>query len=216
MTAPARLATRIWGTFTLSPEPGDGRASPGVDHYLVNDVVTVRGAGIPAVAAGWHMTRVGGPGAPYTAAAVSADGSLSFTGTTQQLQYTDGAQQAELGRISNPGTGHGPGTVAVLIPITKSEAWWALPLEARAAPFRAPAQGGAHTAIGSAFADRIFRRLYHARFLPGASWDFLTYFEMRPEHVPAFRQLLAQLRDPALNPEWSYVDREVEIWTVRA
>jgi hypothetical protein len=210
VTAPAaRLATRIWGTFTLSPQRRDGDAGPGADHYLVNDVVTVRGAEIPALAAGWHMTRVAGPGSADRGAE-----QISFTGTTQQLQYTDGAQQAELGRISNTGAGHGPGTVAVLIPITKSEAWWALPLEARAAPFRA--RDGHHTAIGSAFADRIFRRLYHARFLPGATWDFLTYFEMRPEAVPAFRQLLAQLRDPAVNPEWSYVDREVEIWTVRA
>jgi hypothetical protein len=217
VSSPARLGTRIWGTFGFSPaRPADGAEA--ADHYRVDAVVAVRGDGIAAIASGWHMTRTARPDDGID---VNVDGAFSLTGTTQQLLYTDGAQQAELARVSHTGAGNGPGTVAVLIPITKSEAWWALPLEARAAPFRVDASAAkpttvpGHTAIGAGYANRIFRRLYHARYLPGASWDFLTYFEMRREDVPAFRELLGKLRDPALNPEWTHVAREVEIWTTR-
>ena len=191
------------------------------DRYRVDDVVTVRGAPVAGVAAGWHMNRHDRAEDEVAA----PKGALVWQGSTQHLQYTDGQQQAELARVSNTGKSFAAGAVALLIPITKSESWWALPLAARAAHYRTGeglsspvADGGrveGHTAIGARFADRIFRRLYHARYLPGASWDFLTYFEMHAEDAPAFRQLLAELRDPAVNPEWRYVDREVEIWTTR-
>lgn len=223
MSSPARLATRIWGSFALSPAVPDAPDGACTDRYLVDEVAMVKGAAIPHLARGWHMARTDAP-VPPADPAPAGPGGVILTGTTQHLQYTDGGQQGDLGRISNSGKDHGPGTLAVLIPISKSEAWWALPLEARQEHFRTGARlasppgvgpGHGHTTIGAAYADRIFRRLYHARYLPGSGWDFLTYFEMRPEHAPAFRQLLAQLRDPERNPEWAYVEREVEIWTTR-
>jgi hypothetical protein len=58
--------------------------------------------------------------------------------------------------------------------------------------------------------------LYHSRYLPEASnYDFLTYFEFRDADAPAFRGLLAELRDVKRNPEWRYVEREFEIWMTK-
>ena len=56
------------------------------------------------------------------------------------------------------------------------------------------------------------RRLYHARYLPGSEWDFLTYFEFTEKRAQQFRELVAALRDVKKNPEWKFVNREVEIW----
>jgi Chlorite dismutase len=210
--SPPRLAARIWGTFAFtapgaaSPAPAAGEAAA-VDRYRVEAVVPVRGAPIPELAPGWMMTRLESR-TPTPALA----NTFAFTGSTQHLLYTSGEQQSELARVSK----QSPSPIVVLIPITKSEAWWGLPHDQRLAHFHS-AQAGArgHTAIGAAFADRIFRRLYHARYLPGASWDFFTYFEMEPGHVDDFKRLLMELRDPALNPEWDFVEREVELWMRR-
>jgi len=53
----------------------------------------------------------------------------------------------------------------------------------------------------------IARRLHHSRDL-GEPFDFLTRFEVAPEHSQAFDELLRRLR---ASKEWDYVDREVEI-----
>lgn len=177
--------------------------------YTVEDVVTVRGAPLGEVRPGWTVTRTEGRmGVPPV-----VDGP-ALIGSTQHLGYTSDEQQAELARTSNPGSG----PIVVLIPIRKSEAWWAQPQDRRQAHFRPHGSDGrhrGHTAIGAAYAARIFRRLYHARYLPGSEWDFITYFEMEERHVPDFRALLAELRDPDSNPEWTFVDREIELWMRR-
>ncbi|MGC4089202.1 MAG: hypothetical protein QM756_15220 [Polyangiaceae bacterium] len=66
--------------------------------------------------------------------------------------------------------------------------------------------------MGADYAARIFRRLYHARWLPDSAWDFLTYFEFPETERAAFVELLAKLRDPRSNPEWEFVDAEIECW----
>ena len=43
-------------------------------------------------------------------------------------------------------------------------------------------------------------------------FDFLTWFEFRPEDEPAFDHLLAELRR---SPEWTYVDREIDVRLLR-
>src|SRR5207249_7080274 len=101
------------------------------------------------------------------------------------------------------------------IPIAKSDAWWALAQDERDHYFRRTPDRPGHVEIGTRYAPSIFRRLYQARFQPGSEWDFLTYFEVREEDVGAFRSLLAGLRDPAVNPEWGFVERETEIWMTR-
>ena len=133
-----------------------------------------------------------------------------FIGTTGHLVYTDAATRAELVAVSAAEKG----PHAVLIPICKSSEWWALSQDARQAYLDGSRATG-HVAIGRNHAARIYRRLYHARYLPGSQWDFLTYFEFEGSDVGRFEELLTALRDPAQNPEWTFVDRETEIWLTR-
>lgn len=204
----ASTALRTWAQFLASPGPSesafmgalvDGR----IDRYQVEEVRTVRGRPLPELSARWLMTRVESQGA-----IASSSAAIRLEGVAQHTLYTTAAERTELERISRA---EGPG-LAVLIPITKSPAWWRLAQDERNAYFHhSPAHEG-HTAIGSRYAPRIHRRLYQARTIPGSTWDFLTYFEMTAADVDVFREMLAHMRDPARNPEWQFVDREVEIW----
>lgn len=168
--------------------------------YVVEGVQPVRGMSSGGIEPGQAWSRVEQPGAPALPDA-------PFIGSTQHLVYTDAATRGELSQISRGSTG----PLAVLIPICKSAAWWALAQEERQAYFTRGRLPG-HTALGRPFAARIYRRLYHARYLPGSSWDFLTYFEFPESERTAFLELLGILRDPDQNPEWGFVERELEIW----
>ncbi len=168
--------------------------------YELQQLVPVAGAPLAGFEPGqrWSRYERGGallwPDAP-------------FIGSTQHLVYTGAAARSELTQLSR-----GPsGPLAVLIPIRKSAAWWALAQDERQAHFL-PGQHPGHTALGRSFAARIYRRLYHARYLPGSEWDFLTYFEFPEAEQGSFRELLALLRDPEQNPEWRFVEREQELW----
>ena len=68
-----------------------------------------------------------------------------------------------------------------------------------------------HTEIGLDYLPQIARQLHHSRDL-GEPFDFLTWFEFAPEHTAAFEALLVRLRS---SPEWTYVEREVDIRLVR-
>jgi len=129
-------------------------------------------------------------------------------GVTGHVLYTDQAPRAELAALSAKESG----PWAVLIPIRKSPAWWAMAQDERTRSFRGAARAPGHHDVGSEYASRIFRRLYHARSLPGSEWDFLTYFEFPDAMRPVFLELLAKLRDPLLNPEWEFVEAEIECW----
>jgi chlorite dismutase len=170
----------------------------------VNRVAEVRGALPSAVEPGrqlWRLEAAGRlpvPDAPFIAA-------------TTHAVYTDSATRTELARISAPESG----PLAVLIPICKTAEWWALGREQRQALIMEGAPHG-HLEIGRRYAARIYRRLYQARYVPGSEWDFLTYFEFAAEEKAAFDDLLAELRDTEQNPEWSFVNREAEIWMTRS
>jgi hypothetical protein len=141
---------------------------------------------------------------------------LLFYGLPQHLQYTTGEQRVELNRRSRQELLAGKDTVAVIIPIRKKAAWWAMPVDERMAYFQKKGDKIGHTAIGAKYADRIYRKLYHTRYAVEASeHDFLTYFEFERRHTEEFKSLLAQLRDPQQNPEWEFVDREYEIWMTK-
>ena len=168
--------------------------------YDVERVLAMRGTAVGGAVPGQAWSRVEQSGAPALPDA-------PFIGSTQHLVYTDAATRGELSQISRGTTG----PVAVLIPICKNGAWWALAQEERQAYFTRGRLPG-HTALGRPFAARIYRRLYHARYLPGSSWDFLTYFEFPESERAAFQELLGILRDPEQNPEWGFVERELEIW----
>lgn len=168
--------------------------------YQLEEVVPVAGAPLTGLVAGQSWSRLERSGSPLWLDA-------PFIGSTQHLLYTDAATRADLTQLSR-----GPsGPWAVLIPIRKSAAWWALGQDERQAHFKPGAQPG-HTALGRSFAARIYRRLYHARYLPDSPWDFLTYFEFPDAERNTFRELLGMLRDPRQNPEWSFVEREQELW----
>jgi hypothetical protein len=182
-----------------------------ISEYRADDVRAVKGEPVVPVLAGAKLVRV-----EVAARLHPAAGALEpvFQGVPRHLEYTTGAQKAELAASRGP-LAPSDNTVAVLIPIRKSAAWWALPLDARLEHFRPRGALSGHTAIGAPYTDRIYRKLYHSRYAADAGYDFVTYFEFDRAHAGAFRELLAALRDPARNPEWGFVDRELEIWTTR-
>jgi hypothetical protein len=137
--------------------------------------------------------------------------SAGFSGVTQHVAYTDAAARQSLAAISASPSG----PCAVLIPIKKSAAWWALAQDERLRRFHGNAVAPGHDTIGRAYAARIFRRLYHARYFPGSRWDFLTYFEFPVSETAAFQALLSELRDPSQNPEWEWVEAELELWLTK-
>lgn len=94
--------------------------------------------------------------------------------------------------------------LGALIPIKKSESWWALAQDERRAIFEEQSH---HTALGLKYLPQIARQLYHCRDI-GQPFDFLTWFEYAPEHAAAFEELVAGLR---VTPEWRFVEREIDI-----
>ena len=207
----SRLASRIWATFSFYPS-GTARAeiepSEGFTRYRIERLVQRSGELPRGATEGGELTRIETrANRPAPAPALVP----SLVAATGHLQYTSEAQQVDLLARSRVA----PGALAVLIPITKSESWWALPQDKRALHFQTTAGFRGHTAIGAEFAPRILRRLYHARAYPDSEWDFLTYFEFDSDNCAEFQMLLSMLRSPEHNPEWSYVERETEIWMTR-
>lgn len=139
-----------------------------------------------------------------------AQGPAAWTlrGFLSNMRY---ATRAELDTLAarQQGLGRANATCAALIPIRKTDAWWALAQDERRAIFEEQSR---HTAIGLEYLPAIARRLHHSRDL-GEPFDFLTWFEYAPQHSEEFEALLARLR---ATKEWEYVDREVDIRLTRA
>jgi hypothetical protein len=100
--------------------------------------------------------------------------------------------------------GRAEATLAAMIPIRKSEAWWALAQDERRAIFE---DRSGHIASTLRFLPAIARRLHHSRDL-GEPFDFITWFEYAPAHAPLFDELVGLLRS---TEEWTYVEREVDV-----
>lgn len=124
-------------------------------------------------------------------------------GTVSNARYSHRSELAELA-IRQEGLGRPASRQAVLIPIRKSAAWWALAQDERRAIFEEQSR---HIRIGMDYLPGIARRLHHSRDL-GEPFDFLTWFEFAPEEEEAFDTMLCRLRETA---EWGFVEREVEI-----
>jgi len=129
---------------------------------------------------------------------------------TRQLNYTDATT---LQRLKDNAPKRGTGTEqpnAVVFPLSKTPAWWTLTQEKRQNYFfENPALFGkdhlGHNEVGFKYIKRIFRKLYHSRFVnPGQ--DFMTYFEYTDADADTFDALLSGLRDKTLNKEWGYVE----------
>ena len=198
----------VWAQFFVTEPGAVVEVPPGgrVNRYRVDAVNPRTGVPIAGVVPGANLVRVEAPGPqPLLGRGFSA------VGVVQHVLYTDAETRKALADVS--AAERGP--CAVLIPIAKSDAWWAMAQDQRAAFFRRAPDRPGHVDIGTRYAAAIFRRLYQARYQAGSEWDFLTYFELAEEDTDGFRKLLAELRDPALNPEWQFVERETEIWMTK-
>ncbi len=206
--------SRVWVYFVIQSREDPDRfpviPPARSNRYQIRDVVHVRGEGPSNLVKGWNVVRI----ESTKEMAFHPDNSqrTMFRGVTQHLQYTTDAQRQELDRNSLSELPASENTTAVLIPIRKSREWWELAQDQRQAFFQKEGNEG-HTAIGLRYTDRVFRRLYHSRYIESsANYDFLTYFEFYDQYADDFRKLLKELRDATRNPEWRYVNLEFEIW----
>jgi len=125
----------------------------------------------------------------------------ALRGVTSNIRYST---RSELDVLANrqPGLGRPQSTRGALIPIRKSDSWWALAQDERRALLVE-----SHITIGLDYLPAVARRLHHSRDL-GEPFDFLTWFEYAPTDGEQFEDLVGRLRSTA---EWSHVDREVDI-----
>ncbi|MGH2758621.1 MAG: chlorite dismutase family protein [Actinomycetota bacterium] len=140
-------------------------------------------------------------------AATPAGAVWLLRGVTSNERYV-ARQERELLVAKQSALGRSHATHAALIPIRKSNAWWELTQDERRELFE---ERSGHIKIGLRFLPAVARRLHHSRDL-GEPFDFLTWFELAPEHSAAFDELVLCLR---ASEEWKYVDREVDIRLVR-
>lgn len=141
-------------------------------------------------------------------AAPMGSGRWALRGATSNERYVMAIEQMELSRRS-PGLGRTGATMAALIPIRKSDAWWRLPQDERRGIFEDRSH---HIATGLRYLPAVARRLHHGRDLD-EPFDFLTWFEFAPSDSSGFEDLVAMLRE---TEEWSYVEREVDLRLVRS
>ena len=157
----------------------------------------------------WHIERlspVAGPGLPAATHLAMTDlpgASWRLREVVSHPRYSTAVELKTLAGVQ-AGLGRPEATCAALIPIRKSEAWWSMAQDERRAVFEDRSR---HIALSMKYLPAIARRLHHARDL-GEPFDFLTWFEFAPEHEAAFDDLLGELR---ASPEWTYVEREVDI-----
>ena len=128
-------------------------------------------------------------------------------GITSNTRYTNRSETDAL-VARQEGLFRPQATRAALIPIRKTEAWWALAQDERRAIFEEQSR---HIGIGLEYLPAVARRLYHSREL-GEPFDLLTWFEYAPEHSASFEELVRRLRG---SEEWRYIEREVDIRLTR-
>lgn len=128
-------------------------------------------------------------------------------GVTSNARYTR-RSEADALNSRQQGLSRPQATRAALIPIRKTEAWWALAQDERRAILEEQSR---HIAIGLDYLPAIARRLHHSREL-GEPFDFITWFEYAPQDADAFEELVRRLRR---TEEWRFVDREIDIRLTR-
>jgi chlorite dismutase len=133
----------------------------------------------------------------------SETGIWTLKGVISNLRYTEKEDKDKLTAIQ-PDLGRSSSTLAVFIPIRKSEAWWNLAQDERRKIMENKSQ---HTLTGMKYLPAIARKLFHSRDI-GEPFDFLTWFEYAPADADAFEELLDTLRK---TEEWTYVEREIDI-----
>lgn len=190
------MADALHVTFTAGSTGG----------WHIERMTAVTGAGLPAaprlmIESGFLGAEQGSAGEPLTTGADASGWVLR--GAISNQRYTTADELARLDAQS-PALNRPQATVASLIPITKSPAWWALAQDERREIFEETSH---HIRRSMSNLPAVARRLHHSRDL-GGPFDFLTWFEFAPEDATAFDDLLGALR---LTPEWTFVEREVEV-----
>jgi chlorite dismutase len=162
--------------------------------WRVRSISPVVGPPLPAVErlAVLEWARGAPPGATW-----------ALLGVVGHERYVERREHEELAARS-PGLGRSEATRAALIPIRKSEAWWALSQDERRTIFEEQSR---HIATGLKYLPAVARRLHHSRDL-GEPFDFLTWFEFAAADETGFDELVAVLR---ATDEWGFVEREVDI-----
>ena len=212
---------RTWVIFVASADKHllheiARRQNVNVSKYRIDAITRVIGKVPTEIAPGWGVVRIES-NAPIQLSeefqSSSKDRIITLRGVTENLHYTSETQRQELNASSREEFKPSNETTAVLIPIGKSLKWWQLAQDQREAYFQTSDKYKGHTSIGLSYVDRVFRKLYHSRYIgEPIPYDFLTYFEFNDRHRDDFTKLLNELRDPARNPEWPYVESEYEIW----
>jgi len=167
--------------------------------WRIDRLTTVVGDGLPAAQ---RLAVLEGSEAPPPTKA-----GWVLRGVTSNTRYAN-RSEADALVASQQGLSRPQATQAALIPIRKTEAWWALAQDERRAIFEEQSR---HIAVGLEYLPAVARRLHHSREL-GEPFDFLTWFEYAPKHSQSFEELVRRLRD---TEEWRYVDREVDIRLTR-
>src|SRR5215472_7148531 len=151
--------------------------------HLVNDMapplLVTFAAGLSGV---WRIDRIEaviGSGLPLAERLAVLEGggdpgptTWVLRGVTSNTRYT---QRQELDTLAarQEALGRPHATRAALIPIRKTDAWWALAQDERRAIFEDRSR---HIGIGLEYLPAVARRLHHCRDL-GETFDFLTWFE---------------------------------------
>ena len=167
--------------------------------WRIDRLTTVIGEGLPAAE---RLAVLEGSEAP-----APTEAGWVLRGVTSNTRYTNRSEVDAL-VAGQQGLSRPQATRAALIPIRKTEAWWALAQDERRAIFEEQSR---HIGVGLEYLPAVARRLHHSREL-GEPFDFLTWFEYAPEHSESFEELVRRLRD---TEEWRYVDREVDIRLTR-
>jgi chlorite dismutase len=129
-------------------------------------------------------------------------------GVVSHPRYATTVELRQLAAVQ-PALNRPEATCAALIPIRKSDAWWAMGQDERRAIFE---ESSRHISRSMRHLPAVARRLHHSRDL-GEAFDFLTWFEYAPEHAAAFEDLVGELR---ATEEWAHVVREVDVRLARA
>ena len=168
--------------------------------WRIDRIDTVIGTGLPAAE---RLAVVEG-----ATTVESRTTSWVLRGITSNTRYTNRAEVDAL-VARQQGLARPQASRAALIPIRKTQAWWAMAQDERRAVLEEQSR---HIAVGLEYLPAVARRLHHSREL-GEPFDFLTWFEYAPEHAQAFDELVGRLRK---TEEWRYVDREIDIRLRRA
>ncbi len=141
-------------------------------------------------------------------ASLPKGGRWLLRGVTSNERYTERRERQML-EARQEALGRPEATHAALIPVRKTAAWWDLAQDERRRLFE---EQSGHITTGLKYLPAVARRLYHSRDLM-EPFDFLTWFEYAPNNEASFDELVATLRG---TPEWTYVEREIDIRLVRA